>query len=76
MPVKAVARLLRGWVGTDVLPERLGGTAALDLRLRGPFQDLTVTGDAAVAPVVVRPGAGRWPRDLAAGRPGRGAVRG
>ncbi|MCU0291810.1 MAG: translocation/assembly module TamB [Thermoanaerobaculaceae bacterium] len=55
MPVKGVARLLRGWVGTEVLPERLGGTAALDLRLRGPFQDLTVTGDAAVAPVSFGP---------------------
>ena len=55
MPVKAVARLLRGWVGTEVLPERLGGTAALDLRLRGPFHDLTVTGDAAVAPVSFGP---------------------
>lgn len=55
LPVKVVARLLRGWVGTDVLPDRLGGTTALDLRLRGPFRDLTVTGNVAVAPVSFGP---------------------
>lgn len=49
--VDTVARLLRGWVGAEVLPAPLAGTAALDLRLRGPFDDLTVVGDIAVAPV-------------------------
>lgn len=53
--VATVARLLRGWVGTEVLPPELGGEAAVDLRLRGPFQDLTVTGDVAVAPVSFGP---------------------
>jgi hypothetical protein len=51
VPVPVIARLLRGWVGTDVLPSQLGGEAALDLRLRGPFQDLSVVGDVAVAPL-------------------------
>jgi hypothetical protein len=51
LPVSAIARLLRGWVGTDVLPPELSGEAALDLRLRGPFHDLSVVGDVAVAPV-------------------------
>ncbi len=51
MPVPAIARLLRGWVGTDVLPPRLDGEAALDLRLRGPFRDLSVVGDVAAAPI-------------------------
>lgn len=49
--VATVARLLRGWIGTDVLPSDLGGEAAFDLRLRGPFTDMTVVGDVAVAPV-------------------------
>lgn len=53
--VETVARLLRGWIGTEVLPERLRGTTAIDLRLRGPFEDLTVVGDIAVAPISFGP---------------------
>ncbi len=53
--VGTVARLLRGWVGTEVLPEELRGALVTDLRLRGPFQDLTVVGDVAVAPVAFGP---------------------
>ena len=51
LPVPVIARLLRGWVGTDVLPPPLAGEAAIDLRLRGPFHDLSVVGDVAVAPI-------------------------
>lgn len=53
--LEAVARLLRGWIGADVLPEPLRGMAAIDLRLRGPFRDLTVVGDVAVAPISFGP---------------------
>lgn len=53
--VESVARLLRGWIGTEVLPEPLHGTTAIDLRLRGPFQNLTVVGDVAVAPISFGP---------------------
>jgi hypothetical protein len=55
VPVATVARLLRGWVGEDVLPSPLVGEASLDLRLRGPFHDLAVVGDVAVAPVSFGP---------------------
>ncbi len=55
VPVPAIARLLRGWVGTDVLPPELTGEAAIDLRLRGPFRDLSVVGDVAVAPISYGP---------------------
>jgi len=55
VPVPTIARMLRGWVGEDVLPDSLGGEASLDLRLRGPFQDLSVVGDVAVAPVSFGP---------------------
>jgi hypothetical protein len=55
VPVGTVARLLRGWVGTEVLPPELRGALVTDLRLRGPFQDLTVVGDVAVAPVAFGP---------------------
>ncbi len=53
--VATVARLLRGWVGEDVLPSPLVGETSLDLRLRGPFTDLAVVGDVAVAPVSFGP---------------------
>ena len=53
--VATIARLLRGWVGEDVLPTPLVGEASLDLRLRGPFHDLSVVGDVAVAPVSFGP---------------------
>ncbi len=53
--IESVARLLRGWVGTDVIPPELVGEAAIDLRLHGPFEDLTVTGDVAAAPVSFGP---------------------
>ena len=49
--VATVARLLRGWIGTEVLPADLAGETAFDLRLHGPFTDLTVAGDVAAAPV-------------------------
>lgn len=49
--IESVARLLRGWVGTDVFPPELHGEAALDIRLSGPFTDLTVTGKVAAAPI-------------------------
>ncbi|MGE5235865.1 MAG: translocation/assembly module TamB domain-containing protein [Acidobacteriota bacterium] len=53
--VETVARLLRGWVGTDVIPASLHGESAVDLRLHGPFNDLTVVGDVAVAPIAFGP---------------------
>jgi hypothetical protein len=49
--IATVARLLRGWVGSDVLPAGLNGQAVTALRLSGPFADLTVTGEVAAAPV-------------------------
>ncbi|MFZ5788443.1 MAG: hypothetical protein ACOY3Y_18565, partial [Acidobacteriota bacterium] len=55
VPVAAVARLLRGWVGSDVLPPELRGELVADLRLRGPFEEVTVVGDVAVAPVAFGP---------------------
>jgi len=54
-PIAAVARLLRGWVGTDVLPADLNGQVVTALRLFGPFADLTVTGEVAAAPVSFGP---------------------
>ncbi|MFH1176154.1 MAG: hypothetical protein V1750_02010, partial [Acidobacteriota bacterium] len=53
--VSVVARLLRGWVGAEVLPPELAGEAALDIRLRGPFSNLSVIGDVAMAPAVFGP---------------------
>ena len=55
VPVATIARLLRGWVGEDVLPAPLVGEASLDLRIRGPFNDLSVVGDIAAAPVSFGP---------------------
>ncbi len=55
VPLGAVATLLRGWVGDDVLPDELHGEAVFDVRLRGPFDDPTVVGDVAVAPVAFGP---------------------
>lgn len=55
VPLEAVATLLRGWVGEDVLPVGLSGEAVFDVRLRGPFSDPTVVGDVAVAPVTFGP---------------------
>jgi hypothetical protein len=55
LPVRTVARLLRGWVGTDVLPPELHGEAALDIDLRGPFRDVEVGGTVAVAPIAFGP---------------------
>ena len=54
-PVRAIARLLRGWVGTEVLPSELRGEVAADVNLKGPFQDLEVEGTVAVAPVSFGP---------------------
>lgn len=54
-PVAVVRRLLRGWVGAQVVPVELGGEAALQLRLHGPFRDLTVDGSIAIAPVTYGP---------------------
>lgn len=53
--METVARLLHGWVGTQILPEPLRGEAAIDLQLQGPFDDLTVIGDVAVAPASFGP---------------------
>ncbi len=50
-----VRRLLLGWVGAEILPTDLDGNMALDLRLRGPFHDLTVAGDVAVGPLALGP---------------------
>ena len=55
LPVPVVARLLRGWVGVDVVPPQLTGDAALDIGLSGPFGDLTVEGNVALAPVAFGP---------------------
>jgi autotransporter translocation and assembly factor TamB len=49
--VGVVHRLLAGWVGSSVWPEALEGVAALDVTLRGPFRELTVTGNATAAPL-------------------------
>lgn len=54
-PVRAIARLLRGWVGTEVLPAELQGEVAADITLQGPFKDLEVDGTVAVAPVSFGP---------------------
>jgi hypothetical protein len=55
VPVASIARLLRGWVGVDVVPSQLTGEAALAIDLSGPFHDLTVAGDVALAPVAFGP---------------------
>ena len=55
VPVPTIARLLRGWIGEDVLPAPLVGEASVDLRIRGPFSDVSVVGDIAVAPVSFGP---------------------
>lgn len=55
VPLEAMARLLRGWVGGDVLPNGLRGEAVFDVRLRGPFDNPTVVGGVAVAPVTFGP---------------------
>jgi len=54
-PVRTIARLLRGWVGTEVLPAELQGEVAADITLQGPFQELEVDGTVAVAPVSFGP---------------------
>ena len=51
----SLARLVEGWVGADVFPDELAGVATVDVRLAGPFTDLTVTGNAALAPVTLGP---------------------
>lgn len=55
VPLGVIATLLRGWVGEDVLPSDLQGEAVFDVRLRGPFDNPTVVGDVAVAPVALGP---------------------
>ena len=55
LPVTGIARLLRGWVGTEVIPPQLTGEAAIDIGLSGPFRDLTVEGNVALAPVAFGP---------------------
>jgi len=55
VPVATVARLLRDWVGSDVFPPELVGETAFDLVLRGPFEQVRVIGDAALAPVAFGP---------------------
>jgi hypothetical protein len=55
LPVRTIARLLRGWIGTDVLPAELRGEVAAEIALQGPFQDLEVDGTVAVAPVSFGP---------------------
>lgn len=49
--ISAVAHLLSGWVGTAVLPEPLHGLASFDVRIRGPFHQVTVVGDVDAAPI-------------------------
>ncbi len=55
LPVAAIATLLRGWIGVDVVPPQLTGEAAVDIGLAGPFRDLTVEGNVALAPVAFGP---------------------
>ena len=55
VPVAAIGRLLRGWVGTDILPPQLHGEVAADINLSGPFEELEVAGKVAVAPVAFGP---------------------
>jgi hypothetical protein len=55
VPIATIGRLLRGWIGTDVVPTELRGEAALDIALRGPFTDLIVDGKVALAPVAFGP---------------------
>jgi hypothetical protein len=55
VPVAAIARLLRGWIGSDVLPPALRGEAALDLDIRGPFRNIEVGGTVAAAPIAFGP---------------------
>ncbi len=55
LPVAAIATMLRGWVGVDVVPPQLTGQAAVDIGLTGPFRDLTVDGNVALAPVAFGP---------------------
>ena len=55
LQMASIARLLRGWVGTEVIPPQLTGEAAIDIGLSGPFRDLTVEGNVALAPVAFGP---------------------
>ena len=55
VPIPAIARLLRGWIGSDVLPSALRGEAAVDLEIRGPFRDIEVGGTLAAAPIAFGP---------------------
>jgi hypothetical protein len=55
VPVTAIARLLRGWIGSDVIPPELHAEAALDVDIRGPFRDLEVGGTVAAAPIAFGP---------------------
>jgi hypothetical protein len=55
VPVAAIARLLRGWVGSNVLPPELQGEAALDIDIHGPFRDIEVGGAVAAAPIAFGP---------------------
>lgn len=53
--IATIARLLEGWVGTTVIPPELNGETVLEVTLKGPFRDLTVTGDVAAAPLAYGP---------------------
>jgi hypothetical protein len=51
VPIAAIARLLHGWTGSDVLPPALHGGAAFDIDIRGPFTNIEVGGAVAAAPI-------------------------
>jgi autotransporter translocation and assembly factor TamB len=55
VPIPAIARLLRGWIGVDVVPAQLQGEAVVDLGLWGEFSNLHASGSVALAPVSFGP---------------------
>ena len=55
VPIPVAARVLRGWIGTDVVPAELHGETAFAVGLRGPFSNLHAEGRAALAPVAFGP---------------------
>lgn len=55
VPVAVLRRLLQGWIGVEVVPAPLSGAVALAVRLQGPFDDISVEGDVALAPVAFGP---------------------
>jgi autotransporter translocation and assembly factor TamB len=53
LPTAAIARMLRGWTGAEVLPAGLHAEVSGDLQIEGPFSALSIRGRVAAAPLAL-----------------------